>query len=34
LPHTFSHDPPARTFVAIGSLPLEFDIEVGRITVA
>ena len=30
----FPHDPPARTFVAVGSWPLEFDIEVECIAVA
>jgi 2-iminobutanoate/2-iminopropanoate deaminase len=29
----FPHDPPARTFVAVGSWPLEFDIEVECIAV-
>lgn len=30
----FPHDPPARTFVAVGSWPLEFDIEVECIALA
>jgi enamine deaminase RidA (YjgF/YER057c/UK114 family) len=30
----FPHDPPARTFVAVGSWPLEFDIEVECIAAA
>jgi reactive intermediate/imine deaminase len=30
----FPNDPPARTFVAVGSWPLEFDIEVECIAVA
>jgi reactive intermediate/imine deaminase len=30
----FPKDPPARTFVAVGSWPLEFDIEVECIAVA
>lgn len=29
----FPHDPPARTFVAVGSWPLEFDIEIECIAV-
>lgn len=30
----FPHDPPARTFVAVGSWPLEFDIEIECIALA
>ena len=30
----FPRDPPARTFVAVGSWPLEFDIEIECIAVA
>ena len=30
----FSNKPPARTFVAVGSWPLEFDIEIECIAVA
>ena len=30
----FPHDPPARTFVAVGSWPLEFDIEIDCIALA
>lgn len=30
----FPHDPPARTFVAVGSWPLEFDIEIECVALA
>lgn len=30
----FPHDPPARTFVAVGSWPLSFDIEIECIALA
>jgi 2-iminobutanoate/2-iminopropanoate deaminase len=30
----FPHDPPARTFVTVGSWPLEFDIEIECIALA
>ncbi len=30
----FPESPPARTFVAVGSWPLEFDIEIERIALA
>ena len=30
----FEHDPPARTFVAVGSWPMEFDIEIECIALA
>ena len=30
----FPHDPPARTFVAVGSWPMEFDIEIECVAIA
>jgi 2-iminobutanoate/2-iminopropanoate deaminase len=30
----FAHEPPARTFVAVGSWPMEFDIEIECIALA
>jgi 2-iminobutanoate/2-iminopropanoate deaminase len=30
----FPHDPPARTFVAVGSWPMEFDVEIECIALA
>ncbi len=30
----FPHDPPARTFVTVGSWPMEFDIEIECIAIA
>ena len=32
--HYFPHDPPARTFVAIASWPMEFDIEIECVALA
>ncbi len=30
----FAHQPPTRTFVSVGSWPMEFDIEIECIAVA